>query len=116
MLYKSLFFLTLSSFFNQAYELRNIECVKWLPGTNEVLPAGVELAPEFELMNRVRCYCEIVKQKEAECISRQIPKNICLARTKRWVEQNLKLPSVNISINGNLSPIPRREYMISVQP
>ena len=57
MLYKSLFLLVFANMFNQAYQLQEINCPKWVPGTNHVMPAGVSLSPELELQNRVRCYC-----------------------------------------------------------
>ena len=73
MVYKSLFLLVFATLFNQAYNLDQIQCPKWLPGTNEILPQGVTLSPDLELENRVRCYCEVVKAKEADCLARQVP-------------------------------------------
>jgi hypothetical protein len=81
MIYKSLFLLVFANMFNQAYQMQTITCPKWVPGTNEVLPVGVTLSPQLELENRVRCYCEVVKQKEQECIARHVPANLCKART-----------------------------------
>jgi hypothetical protein len=40
MLYKSLFLLVFANMFNQAYQMQNITCPKWVPGTNEILPRG----------------------------------------------------------------------------
>jgi len=115
MLYKSLFLLVFANLFNQAYNLEQIQCPKWVPGTDQVLPRGVSLSPELELENRVRCYCEVVKAKEAQCLARHIPATICKARTRIWVENNLKLKEAFRLVNG-VSPAPRRDRMISVEP
>ena len=66
MIYKSLILLVFANLFNQAYNLEQIQCPKWVPGSDQVLPQGVSLSPELELENRVRCYCEVVKAKEAQ--------------------------------------------------
>jgi hypothetical protein len=115
MLYKSLFLLVFANLFNQAYQLQHIECPKWVPGSNEILPAGVSLSPELELQNTVRCYCEVVKAKEQECLSRRVPANLCKARTRIWVENNLSLKK-NFQLVNGISPLPRRDRMINVEP
>ena len=115
MLYKSLFLLVFANMFNQAYRLQEINCPKWVPGTNHVMPAGVSLSPELELKNRVRCYCEVVKQKERECLARHIPETICLSRTTRWVEQNLSLYNP-LQVNNRINPIPVRDRMMTIEP
>jgi len=112
---KSLFLLVFANLFNQAYNLQNITCPKWVPGTDQILPAGVTLSPELELENRVRCYCEFVKAKEIECLRRHIPATICKARTRIWVENNLKLKEAFQLVNG-ISPAPRRDRMMNVEP
>jgi len=114
-LYKSLFLLVFANMFNQAYRLQEINCPKWVPGTNHVVPAGVSLSPELELQNRVRCYCEVVKQKERECLARHIPETICLSRTSRWVEQNLSLYNP-LQVNNRINPIPVRDRMMTIEP
>ena len=73
MLFKSLFLLVFANLFNQAYQLQQIKCPKWVPGTNQILPQGVTLSPELELKNRVRCYCKVVKEKERQCIAQHVP-------------------------------------------
>ena len=115
MIYKSLFLLVFANLFNQAYQLENISCPKWVPGTNEILPAGVTLSPELELKNRVRCYCEVVKAKEQECATMRIPWNICKARTAAWVEDNLMLRE-NFRRAQAPAPLPQRDRMISIEP
>ena len=115
MIYKSLFLLIFANLFNQAYQMQNITCPKWVPGSDRVLPAGVTLSPQLELENRVRCYCEVVKQKEQECIDRHVPANLCKARTAQWVEDNLKLRQPLLNVNG-VMPLPQRDQMINVEP
>lgn len=113
---KSLFILMFANLFNQTYNLAQIQCPRWLPGTNRPLPQGVTLSPDLELQNRVRCYCEVVKVKEAECLALQIPGGICRERTRAWVEDNLRLENGYQLVNG-LAPVPPRlDRMISVEP
>ena len=115
MLYKSLFLLVFSNMFNQAYQMQNITCPQWVPGTNQVLPAGVTLSPELKLKNKVRCYCEVVIPKERECIRMRIPLNLCKARTATWIEDNLMLKE-NFRRTNGVQVLPRRDRMINVQP
>lgn len=115
MLYKSLFLLVFANMFNQAYQMQEISCPKWVPGTDRVLPRGVTLAPGLELKNKMRCYCEVVKVKERECIARNIPKNLCVARTNSWVEDNLLLKENFRRVQAPADP-PRRDRMINVEP
>jgi hypothetical protein len=113
MLYKSLFLLVFSNMFNQAYQLQEITCPKWIPGSNRLLPAGVTLSPSLELKNRVRCFCEVVKAKEQECINMRIPRNICTDRTAAWVEDNLMLRE---NFRRAQAPVPQRDRMINIEP
>tara|TARA_R110002020_G_C16006369_1_gene750709 strand:- start:80 stop:427 length:348 start_codon:yes stop_codon:yes gene_type:complete len=115
MIYKSLFILVFANLFNQAYRLEQINCPKWVPGTNQVLPEGITLSPELELDNRVRCYCEIVKKKEKECIARHVPANLCKTRTAAWVEDNLMLRE-NFRQAQVPGALPQRDRMINVEP
>ena len=115
MLYKSLFLLVFANMFNQAYQMQQINCPKWVPGTNQVVPAGVTLSPSLELQNRVRCYCEVVKRMERECIERNIPKTICLSRTSQWVEENLSLYN-GFQFNNRINPLPVRDRMMTIEP
>jgi len=115
MLYKSLFLLIFANMFNQAYQMQDITCPKWVPGTNQTLPAGVTLSPELELQNRVRCYCQVVMPQERGCIANNIPKNLCKARTAAWVEDNLRLQE-NFRRAQSPALIPQRDRMINVQP
>jgi hypothetical protein len=116
MLSKSLILFVFASFFNQTYGLEQISCPRWVPGTNAVLPQGVTLSPELELENKVRCYCEVVKRQEAECIRQRVPENICKARTKDWVQKNLKLKRDNMLVTNPISPVPVRDRMINIEP
>lgn len=115
MLYKSLFLLVFANMFNQAYQMQDITCPQWVPGTDRVLPRGVTLSPELALKNKVRCYCEVVKAKERECIARNVPKNLCVARTNAWVEDNLLLKE-NFRRTNGVQNLPQRDRMLNVQP
>ena len=115
MLYKSLFLLIFSNMFNQAYQLQAIDCPKYVPGTNQLLPAGVTLSPDLELQNRIRCYCEVVKYKERECIRARVPSNLCKARTAAWVQDNLMLKKNYRRIDA-VQPLPQRDRMMNVNP
>jgi len=115
MIVKSLFLLVFANLFNQTYNLAQIECPRWLPGSNRLVPQGVTLSPDLELQNRVRCYCEVVKAKEAECLALHVPAGICKDRTRLWVDDNLKLKENFQLVNGLASP-PPRDRMISVEP
>ena len=90
-----------------------IECPKWLPGTNEVLPAGVELSRELELNNKLRCYCEIVMPQELEC-KRNRRAAECKQRTQDWIDQNFF--NVQVGQNDIISPPVRRTRMMTIEP
>ncbi len=95
--------------------LAPIQCPKWLPGTNTILPAGVALSPEQELRNRLRCYCEIVKPAETACKQRNFPER-CEARTATWVNENFpNFGPYLMNTQNNRSP-GRRLRMISIEP
>jgi hypothetical protein len=115
MIYKSLFLLIFANLFNQAYNIEQIQCPRWLPGTDQILSQGISLSPELELQNRIRCYCEVVKAKEAQCLARHVPATICKARTRLWVENNLKLKESFQLVHG-VSPPPQRDRMMNVEP
>jgi len=115
MLYKSLILLVFANVFNQAYNVEQIQCPKWVPGTSQVLPQGVSLSPELELQNRVRCYCEVVKTKEAQCLARHVPASICKARTRAWVRDNLSIRE-GFQLVKDMAPLPRRDRMMNVEP
>ena len=115
MLYKSLFLLVFANMFNQAYQMQEITCPQWVPGTNQILPRGVTLAPGLKLKNKMRCYCEVVKAKERECIDRHVPKNLCVARTAAWVEENLRLKQ-EYRLVDTPAPVPQRDRMMNVEP
>ena len=115
MLYKSLILLVFANMFNQAYQLQEITCPKWVPGSDRLLPAGVTLSPSLELKNRVRCFCEVVKAKERECINMRIPRNVCTDRTAAWVEDNLMLRE-NFRRAQAPVPLPQRDRMMNVEP
>jgi len=116
MLSKSLILFIFANMFNQAYGLEEITCPRWVPGTDEVMPYGMTLSPELELENKVRCYCEVVKREEARCIRRGVPQNLCEARTKAWVQKNLKLKQTTLVNNGGVAPVPVRDRMINIEP
>ena len=104
MLSKSLILFIFANMFNQAYGLEEITCPRWVPGTDEVMPYGMTLSPELELENKVRC------------IRQRVPENICKARTKAWVQKNLKLKQTTLVNNGGVAPVPVRDRMINIEP
>ena len=111
MVYKLLFLLGFFVPYNVAYNLEQIECPKWAPGTNEILPMNITLSPQLELQNTMRCYCQVVKVKERECIDRRVPPNLCRQRTADWVEQNLKLaPNMQDNV---MMRLPKRNVIIN---
>ena len=112
MVYKLLFLLVFMAPYNLQYGLEQIECPKWGPGTNEILPPGVTLSPQLALQNTMRCYCQVVKVKERECVRNRVPKEICLRRTSDWVQQNLLLNQNNIQDNV-LIRLPKRNLIIN---
>ena len=111
MVYKLLFLFTFMVPYNVAYNLEQIECPRWAPGTNEILPMNITLSPQLELQNTMRCYCQVVKVKERECIDNRVPPNLCRQRTADWVEQNLKL-APNIQDNVMMR-LPKRNLIIN---
>lgn len=101
--------------YNLAYNLQQIACPRWLPGSNELVPQGVILSPSLQLQNKVRCFCEVVKREEQLCIRQHIPETICKERTSAWVQDNLTLPGNN-GQGHQIAPVPMRNRAISVQP
>jgi len=84
-----------------------VDCQRVLPGTNEPLPRGINLAPEQELLHRIKCYCSRVKQEEASCLARArttYERQECKLATARWVQSNLALPRE--WTNVNIGPVP----------
>ena len=112
MVYKLLFLLSFMSPFDVTYNLQQIQCPKWAPGTDEILPMNVTLSPQLQLQNTMRCYCQVVKAKERECIRQGVPSRICKQRTTEWVEENLKLKPNNVQVNV-LMRLPKRNLIIN---
>ena len=48
MVYKLLFLLVFMTPYNAEYNLQHIECPRWAPGTDQVLPVDVTLSPQLE--------------------------------------------------------------------
>ena len=115
MFYKSLILLVFANMFNQAYQLRNIQCPQWVPGTNRILPAGVELSPDLKLKNLARCFCEVVKVEEQRCIAANVPKSLCKDRTNAWIEDNLQIRQQYSEVTTPVQ-LPHRDRMINVEP
>jgi hypothetical protein len=111
MIYKLLFSLAFFSPYNAYYNLEKISCPKWLPGTDEILPENMTLAPALELQNTMRCYCQVVKVKERSCINAGVPTNLCKQRTKDWVRDNITLQSQ--SNNGGFMKLPKRNLILN---
>ena len=112
MFYKWLFFLVFMSPYNFQYGLEQIECPRWAPGSDEILPMNITLSPQLQLQNAMRCYCQVVKVKERECIRNRVPTMLCKQRTADWVEQNLKLNS-NVVQNNVLMRLPKRNLILN---
>jgi hypothetical protein len=108
--------LILLTLFNTHYNLEDIQCPTWVPGSEEVVPAGivVNLTKAQKLDNAARCYCEVVKAEERDCLARHVPKDICLARTSDWLRKNLKVRSPNFQLMD--VPVRGRDLMINVRP
>jgi hypothetical protein len=101
--------------YNLAYNLQQIKCPRWLPGSDELVPQGVVLPQNLQLQNKVRCFCEVVKREEQRCLRRQVPGTICKERTSDWVRDNLALLGGD-NQGHQISPVPMRDRAISVQP
>lgn len=91
-----------------------IECPNWLPGTREILPPGVTLSPKQEVKNLMRCYCEVVKPLEDQCIRQRVPLGLCKQRTENWLREEIfsKLNDTNETVR----PGPVRGRIISIEP
>ena len=95
MIYKSLFLLVFANMFNQAYQMQNITCPKWVPGTNEILPHGVTLSPELELKNRELPGTSLVTRTKPAVAGRA-------AKTSEWGLNLRRSPILNfLSTAGN---------------
>tara|TARA_R110002124_G_C8666604_1_gene490827 strand:- start:270 stop:614 length:345 start_codon:yes stop_codon:yes gene_type:complete len=112
MVYKLLFLLGFFVPYNMAYNLEQLECPRWAPGTNEILPMDITLSPQLKLQNSMRCYCQVVKVKERECIDNRVPPNLCKQRTADWIEANLKLNINNVQDNV-LMRLPKRNLILN---
>ena len=113
MIYNLLFFLGFLSPPQWVYNLEDIQCPNWVPGTNEIMPEQMTLSPAMDLHNKMRCYCQIVKVKERECLEDNVPRHRCLQRTRDWVVANLSLKNKNLP-NG-LVKLPTRNVIINVE-
>ena len=113
MIYNLLFFLAFLSPPQWVYNLEDIQCPNWVPDSDEILPQEVTLSPAMELHNKMRCYCQVVKAKEQECLDDNVPRAVCLKRTKDWVNKNLTLKNKNLP-NG-LVKLPTRNVIINVE-
>ena len=89
--------------------LAQIHCPEWLPGTDRVLPAGVTLTKEQKLKNNLKCYCQIVKPAEIECLKRNLP-DMCRQRTAAWVTENI----ANVVLSNQA--LVRRWRLMTIEP
>jgi hypothetical protein len=89
----------------------NIECLKYLPGTNEVLPDGVHLSRDQNVANLMRCYCEVVVPAEMACTRNDTPAN-CRATTAAWIRDNI----LSLMQHPGVIQPPRRWRVISIEP
>jgi|7_EtaG_2_1085326.scaffolds.fasta_scaffold55174_2 hypothetical protein len=112
MVYKLLFFLSFMTPWNVAYNLEQIECPRWAPGTDEILPMNITLSPQLKLQNAMRCYCQVVKVKERDCLRRGVPSAICKERTETWVSDNLRLNEY-LSPDNVIMRLPKRNLIIN---
>ena len=90
----------------------NVQCPKWLPGTNHVLPPGVTLAPAQETQNVFRCYCEIVKPAVKKCMERKT-KEECTNLEQDWLSRETAKMYAKFR---TLPTLPRRPRIISIEP
>jgi len=112
MFYKWLFFLVFMTPDYTQYNLEQIDCPRWAPGGVEILPMNITLSPQLKLQNAMRCYCQVVKTKERECIRNGVPTGACKQRTADWVEENLKL-NQNTNQDNVLMRLPKRNLIIN---
>ena len=92
--------------------LSNVVCPNWVPGTNEIMPEGIELSKPLKLKNKLRCYCEVVIPAEETC-KRNHDVEMCRARTASWVEKNF--PEM-LSPYRRVVDVPQRMRMMSIEP
>lgn len=90
-------------------QLPEMVCPQWLPGTNQILPPGINLTPEQQLQNTIRCYCEVIKAHERECMRNGMLPSMCRQRTADWVRENLRM----IRPSEALINVPRRNVLIN---
>ena len=89
-----------------------VECPQWLPGTDIILPAGTYLTREQKVKNLLRCYCEIVKQREISCLENHSPE-YCANKTSAWFRHNV-MPMI---IPNTVAIPPNRQVrMLSIEP
>ena len=112
MFYKWLFFLVFMTPDYTRYNLEQIDCPRWAPGGVEILPMNVTLSPQLKLQNAMRCYCQVVKAKERECVRMGVPTGACKQRTADWVEENLKL-NQNTNQDNVLMRLPKMNLIIN---
>ena len=112
MVYKLLFLLVFMNPYNAEYNLQQIECPRWAPGGDEILPMNITLSPQLKLQNAMRCYCQVVKYKERECIRHGVPERICKRRTEDWVTNNLTL-NQNVIQDNVMMRLPKRNLIIN---
>ena len=91
-----------------------IECPRWLPGTDEMLHSEIALSPQNEIKNLMRCYCEVVKPLEAQCIRQRISPRLCKERTETWLREEV-FPRMSRLDNLN-STSQSRGRIISIVP
>ena len=89
--------------------LAQIHCPEWLPGTNRILPPGVTLTKDQKLKNNLRCYCQIVKPAEEDCLKRNLP-DACRERTSNWVAENI----TNLIVSSQRPP--KRWRLMTIEP
>lgn len=102
--------LILSSILAMANINQTPVCPEWLPGTNQVLPQGINLSREQKIKNLMRCYCEIVVPSESRCRKTK-SKTQCKSRTDRWFEL-VFMPLMN----NNFQRVPERYRIMSIEP
>ena len=89
-----------------------IECRNYIPGTDQVVPRNItyRYTPEQAMINKLRCYCEVVKRVERQCIRTQGRARQCRERTERWVVENIMPKAL-----PRVADIPRRNVIVNVE-
>lgn len=60
----------------------------------------------------MRCFCEVVKTAEAQCIESGKLRERCLDRTTEWLSRSVQL----FQRNMHLGRVPQRGRVVAIEP